>query len=308
MRKIVVIGSINIDFVFHVDNIAKPQETISSKSMDRFLGGKGLNTAIALSKAYPDVKLFGYISTHDHSLIEEIEALGVNSELIEKVEGDTGTAFTQVDQTGQNCIVLNKGVNHQFDLKRIDEVLATLHEGDMIVLQNEINALDYLIKEAKIKGLRIAFNPSPFEHALLDLPLHDVDYLIFNEVEGSLLSHFNEVENILKTLHRRYPNTVLVLTLGSKGVMAQSANITYEMTGLKVQALDTTAAGDAFTGYFLAGIQKGLSVAECLDMANVAGALTVTKIGASSSIPSFEEVLEATVNFKSSAKKIKQAL
>jgi len=308
MRKIVVIGSINIDLVFHVDTIVKPQETISSHSMDRFLGGKGLNTAIALSKAYPEVKLFGKLSQKDSAIIDEIKAFGVNPELIEKCDGDTGTAFIQVDQSGQNCIVLNKGVNHQFNTARIDEVLSSLYEGDMIVLQNEINALDYIIKAAKKKGLRIAFNPSPFEHAVLDLPLHDVDYLVFNEVEGAMLSHFKEADKILETLHRRYPNTVLVLTLGSKGVMAQSANMTYEMTGLKVTAVDTTAAGDAFTGYFLAGIQKGLSVAESLDMGNVAGALTVMKAGASSSIPSFEEVLEATVNFKSSAKKIKQAL
>lgn len=308
MRKIVVIGSINIDIVFHVDYFVKPKETISSRSMDRFLGGKGLNQAIALSKAYPEVKLFANISSKDNSLEEEIKALGVDTSLIENVDGDTGTAFIQVDPSGENCIILNKGVNHRFTKDRIESVLSSFHEGDLIVLQNEINELETIIKSAKMKGLKIAFNPSPFDSRILDLPLQDVDYLIFNEVEGSMLSHFSEPDKILKTLHNRYPNTVLVLTLGKIGVMAQQANMTYEMAGLKVEAVDSTAAGDAFTGYFLAGVQKGLSMAEALEMANVAGALTVTKRGASLSIPSLQEVLDGVISFKNSSQKIKQAL
>ena len=308
MRKIVVIGSVNIDIVFHVDYFVKPKETISSRSMDRFLGGKGLNQAIALSKAYPDVKLFANISSKENALKEEIKAFGVETSLIESVDGDTGTAFIQVDPSGQNCIILNKGVNHRFTKERIESVLSSFHEGDLIVLQNEINELETIIKSAKLKGLKIAFNPSPFESKILDLPLQDVDYLIFNEVEGRMLSHFSEPDKILKTLHNRYPNTVLVLTLGELGVMAQQANMTYEMAGLKVEAVDSTAAGDAFTGYFLAGVQKGLSMAEALEMANVAGALTVTKQGASSSIPSLQEVLDGVISFKNSSQKIKQAL
>jgi ribokinase len=306
MRKIVVIGSVNIDIVFHVPYFVKPKETISSESMERFLGGKGLNQAIALSKAYPEVKLFANISSKDTSLKEEINAFGVDPSMIESLDGEAGTAFIQVDPSGENCIILNKGVNHKFTKERINSVISSLHEGDLIVLQNEINELETIIKSAKLKGLKIAFNPSPFESKILDLPLQEVDYLIFNEVEGRMLSHFSEPDKILKTLHNRYPNTVLVLTLGSIGVMAQQANMTYEMSGLKVEAVDTTAAGDAFTGYFLAGVQKGLSVAEALEMANVAGALTVTKRGASSSIPTLQEVLDAISALKPTAQKITQ--
>jgi ribokinase len=308
MKKIVVIGSINVDLVFHVENFVKAKETISSKSMSRFLGGKGLNQAIALSKAYPEVRLFGNISKSDNHLKEEIKSFGVSTELIESLDGDTGTAFIQVDKTGQNCIVLNKGVNHCFEKIKINEVLSSLHPGDMIVLQNEINELEYIIQSAKENGIKIAFNPSPFESKILDLPLGDTDFLIFNEVEGKMLAHFNEPDLILKTLHNRYPNTVLVLTLGADGVMAQADNVTYEIPSHKVQVVDTTAAGDAFSGYFLAGIQKGLSVIESLEMANAAGALTVTKAGASSSIPALPEVLDAVVGFKNNPKKIKQVL
>jgi ribokinase len=306
MKKIVVIGSINVDLVFHVENFVKAKETISSKSMARFLGGKGLNQAIALSKAYPEVRLFGNISKSDLSIKEEIKTFGVSTDLIQALDGDTGTAFIQVDKTGQNCIVLNKGVNHQFERTKIDEVLSSLHQGDMIVLQNEINDLGTIIKHAKEKGLKIAFNPSPFESKILELPLGDTDYLIFNEVEGRMLAHFKEPNLILKTLHNRYPNTVLVLTLGADGVMAQADNVTYEIPSHKVQVVDTTAAGDAFSGYFLAGIQKGLSVIDALEMANAAGALTVTKAGASSSIPTLAEVLDAVVGFKNNPKKIKK--
>lgn len=308
MKKIIVIGSVNVDIVFHVPYFVKAKETISSQSMERFLGGKGLNQAIALSKAYPEVMLFANISSKEPSLKEEIKAYGVETSMIESLDGEAGTAFIQVDPSGENCIILNKGVNHQFTKERIQSVLSSLHEGDLIVLQNEINELEFIIKSAKTKGLKIAFNPSPFDSKILDLPLQEVDYLIFNEVEGKMLSHFSESDKILKTLHHRYPNTTLVLTLGSLGVMAQHANMTYEMTGLKVEALDTTAAGDSFTGYFLAGVQKGLSIAEALEMANVAGALTVTKRGASSSIPSLQEVLDGIITFKNSSQKIKQAL
>jgi len=308
MKKIIVIGSINIDLVFHVEDIAKAQETITSKSAQRFLGGKGLNQALALSKAYPDVALYANISHNDKVLIEEIKALGIKAAMIETLPGETGMAFIQVDKTGQNCIVLHKGVNHGFDEARISAVLSQCHEGDLIVLQNEINALETIIPLAKQKGLKIAFNPSPFDFTILDLPLEEVDYLIFNEVEGQRLSHFKEPELILETLHKRYPNTVLVLTLGADGVMAQENETTTTMEAHKVKVVDTTAAGDAFTGYFLAGILKGLSVAEALEMGNAAGALSVARLGASTSIPSLDEVLQAVIEFSSSPKKIKQAL
>ena len=217
-------------------------------------------------------------------------------------------AFIQVDKTGQNCIVLHKGVNHRFEKTKIDQVLSSLHPGDLIVLQNEINELAYIIKTAKAKGLKIAFNPSPFESSILDLPLHELDVLIFNEVEGALLAHDKDPHTILKILHQRYPNTILVLTLGSDGVMAQVDDITYELASHKVKVVDTTAAGDAFSGYFLAGLQKGLTIADALEMANAAGALTVTKAGASSSIPSLPEVLEAVTGFKKAERQIKAVL
>lgn len=302
MKKIIVIGSINVDLVFAVEDIALPKETISSKSMKRFLGGKGLNQAIALSKAYPEVKLYGNIAPIDESLKHEIKAFGVNPELIDIVEGETGMAFIQVDKTGQNCIVLHKGVNHHFTKHKIDEVLSTLHSGDLIVLQNEINELDHIIRSAKAKGLKVAFNPSPFDRSILDLPLDLIDTLVFNEVEGAALAHDKDPEKILEILHRRYPKSVLVLTLGSDGLMALSDNTTYTMKAHHVKVVDTTAAGDAFTGYLLAGIQKGLGLEEALKMGNAAGALTVTKAGASSSIPTLAEVLDALTKFEDTTK------
>lgn len=306
MKKIIVIGSINIDLVFHVEDIAKPKETISSKSMARFLGGKGLNQAIALSKAYPEVRLYANIAASDEPLLKEIHGFGVDPQLIDQVEGETGMAFIQVDKTGQNCIVLHKGVNHRFEQAKIDKVLSALHPGDLIVLQNEINELDYIIRQAKAKGLMIAFNPSPFDSRILDLPLKEADVLIFNEVEGAMLAHFKEPELIMKTLHARYPNTILVLTLGSEGVMAVADNTTYECEAHSVKVVDTTAAGDAFSGYILSGLMKGLSVGDALEWGSAAGALTVTKAGASVSIPSMPEVLEAVTGFKNTPRKIKK--
>lgn len=290
MSNVLVIGSVNLDLVFAVDQFVKAGETIHSHRMDTFMGGKGLNQAIALSRAFPRVFLAANIGQSDTALRTTIQGLGVDPTFIQTVDEPTGMAFIQVNAQGQNCIVLNSGANAAFTTQRFSDVLAHFNAGDTLVLQNEINGLAELITLANAKGLRVAFNPSPFTSSISDLPLHQLDTLIFNEVEGEGLSGSDDPSVILSTLSARYPSTDLILTLGEQGVMAMVKGNLIRVPARRVVAVDTTAAGDTFLGFYLGTLADGGSVQEALETAVTAAAITVTRPGASSSIPTIQEV------------------
>ncbi len=291
MQRICVIGSINIDIVFKVASIVRPGETITSESAARFLGGKGQNQAVALRKAWPEVLLAGNIGASDGWILDEIATTGVRTDFVRRLEGQaTGSAFIQVDAKGQNCIVLDKGANHRFTKASVDAVLDALSPGDLVVLQNEINLLAYIMEESGKRGIRTAFNPSPFDASIADLPLEGLDFLVLNEVEGEGLSGERDPERILAALGKRCPETTVVLTLGADGAMCSRRGETVHVTGRRVKAVDTTAAGDTFMGFFLAGIVGGLPLQKALERANIAASISVTRPGAAISIPSVEEV------------------
>lgn len=290
MSKLLVIGSINLDLVFTVDQFVNAGETIHSHKMDTFMGGKGLNQAIALSRATPHVYLAANIGQSDVALKASIQNLGVDTTFIQTVSEPTGMAFIQVNAQGQNCIVLNSGANAAFTAERFVEVLSQFNPGDTLVLQNEINGLAELISLAKAKGMHVAFNPSPFTPAILNLPLHQLDTLIVNEVEGEGLSGSSDPESILSILAQRYPSTQIILTLGEHGVLAFVKGQRLIVNALKVNVVDTTAAGDTFLGFFLGSLTEGSTVEAALKTAVTAAAITVTRPGASSSIPTLQEV------------------
>jgi ribokinase len=291
MQRICVIGSINIDIVFKVASIVRPGETIASESAARFLGGKGQNQAVALRKAWPEVLLAGNIGASDSWILDGIAAAGVRTDFVRRLEGQaTGSAFIQVDAKGQNCIVLDKGANHRFTKESVDAVLSALSPGDLVVLQNEINLLAYIMEESKKRGIRTAFNPSPFDATIADLPLDGLDFLVLNEVEGEGFSGETDPGQILAALGKRCPETTVVLTLGAGGAMCSRRGETAHVAGRLVKAVDTTAAGDTFTGFFLAGVLGGLSAQKALERANIAASISVTRPGAAVSIPSAEEV------------------
>ena len=290
MSKLLVIGSINLDLVFSVDQFVSAGETIHSHKMETFMGGKGLNQAIACSRATPNVSLAANIGQSDAGLKTSIKNLGVDPTFIQTVSEPTGMAFIQVNAQGQNCIVLNSGANASFTRERFVEVLSHFNPGVTLVLQNEINGLAVLIGLAKAKGMLVAFNPSPFTSAILELPLSLIDTLIVNEVEGEGLSGSADPEMILSTLTQRYPSTQIILTLGEHGVMAMISGQRLVVDALKVNVVDTTAAGDTFLGFYLGSLAEGNSVEASLKTAVIAAGITVTRPGASSSIPTLSEV------------------
>lgn len=290
--KVLNFGSLNIDYVYSVDHIVKRGETISSDTLNVFCGGKGLNQSIALSKAGAEVYHAGVIGEDGAFLEEILRASGVRTRFVQmKADTRTGNAIIQKDRNGDNCILLYGGSNRAVTPGMADEVLDHFEAGDMLVLQNEISELSYLMEQAHKRGMVIALNPSPMDEELLKAPLQYVKYFILNEIEAKALTNGVEEDNaMLEAMLKKFPNAEIILTLGERGSVYAKGDVRVEQGIYKVPVTDTTAAGDTFTGYYLASIIQGLSVEEALNMAAKASAIAVSRKGAAPSIPQREEV------------------
>lgn len=289
--KILCFGSLNLDNVYQVDHIVQPGETTTSNSYELFDGGKGLNQAIALGRANADCSMSGMIGLDGIHLLTTLEQSHVNANFVVVNEkSKTGSTIIQVDKNGQNSIICVAGANHMIDEAFVNHVLAQFMPGDIILLQNEINNIPFIMEQAKNKGLKIAFNPSPITAQLLEYPLNLVDILVLNEIEGYELTQEKNYINIIKELHKAYPRTSVLLTLGKKGALFSDGVNSYSHGIYNVSVVDTTAAGDTFTGYFLAAYAKNEPIAECLRKASIASSLAVSRHGATNSIPFLSEV------------------
>ena len=290
--KILSFGSLNIDTVYHVDHIVMPGETISSSGIDVNCGGKGLNQSIALSRAGAQVWHAGMVGDDGAMLLKALEEAGVNTSLIRRVDVKSGNALIQVDAGGQNSIVLFGGANRRIDEAYIREVLEHFDEGDVLLIQNEISSLDILVNLAAKKGMKICFNPSPMEEQLKSFDYSAIDLLFVNEVEGGQITGKSEAEEIIRCLEEHFPQTKVVLTLGSEGAVFSCGGERTTVPAFRVQSVDTTAAGDTFTGYFITLYYEGSSPEEALRKASAASAIAVSRPGASVSIPGREEMLK----------------
>ncbi|MDH4943926.1 ribokinase [Sulfurimonas sp. C5] len=283
--KIINFGSINIDHVYSVDHFVRPGETLSSKNYTVFSGGKGANQSIALARANADVIHVGNIGLDGVWLKEKMEKEGIDIHLIKTVKAPTGHAVIQVNSEGENAIIIHGGANETFKPSDIKKALKTANAGDIVLLQNEINAVDKILKYTKDKDLKVVFNPAPMTDAVKDYPLELVDVFIINETEGEALSGEKKPEKIIKAMSKLYPKSAVVLTLGKKGVIYSEDKTVIKVDALKVKAVDTTGAGDTFIGYFLAELSRGIRIEKCLKTAVKASSICVTKKGAADSIP-----------------------
>lgn len=290
--KFLNFGSLNIDYTYSVDHIVLPGETIQSTKMEKFPGGKGLNQSIALAKAGACVYHAGQIGADGTFLKDICHKNNVKTEFIKSVDASSGKAIIQLTKAGQNSIILFPGANRSQSLAYMDEVLSHFEKGDVLLLQNEINLLDQIIDKAYNKGMTIALNPSPYNEHILECDLSKVSLLMINEVEGKQMTGKEDPLEILDTLVEKY-NARVLLTLGENGSMYKDTKELVKQKITKTTVVDTTAAGDTFTGYFLAEYEQSASVEKALEIASKASALAVSKKGASVSIPSMEEVLKA---------------
>lgn len=283
-------GSLNIDYVYRQSHIVRPGETLASRVLSIHAGGKGANQSAALGRAGVRVRHAGCIGADGRWLLELLQEAGVDTSLVHADAAHSGHAIIQVDDDGENAIVLYGGGNLENTPEQIKAAIATCEAGDIVLLQNEINNIPLIMEHAHAHGLRIFFNPAPFEKGVGNYPLHLVSCLILNETEGMGLAGTDHTDAVLETLHQRYPEAEIVLTLGSKGVLFKSTQEQLQIQAQQVAVVDTTAAGDTFIGYYLASLIDGLSTSAALERACCAAALAVSKAGAMESVPAPAEV------------------
>jgi len=291
--KILNFGSCNLDYVYTMDHIVLPGETQSTFRSDTFPGGKGLNQSIAAAKAGAQVFHAGCIG-YDGAMLKEILAeSGVDLSYLEPVDSKNGHAVIQVSKAGENAIFLFPGSNVMLTEEQIDRVLSDFSAGDLLLLQNETNLVPQIVEKGFAKGMRIVLNPSPFNETISQIDFSHLSYLILNEVEAKALSGSDEPEAALGRLRAQWPDLSVVLTLGTRGCFYRDRERSFYHPAFQVKAVDTTAAGDTFTGYFLACIAEEASVEQALRFASAASAIAVSRMGAAPSIPYREEVSDA---------------
>lgn len=292
IMKILSFGSLNIDFVYSVSHINLEGETISARELEKKQGGKGLNQSVALARAGADVFMAGCVGPDGADLVETLRLAGADTTFVREVDEPSGHAIIQLADSGANAIIIYGGANAKITPQMIDETLDHFDAGDYILLQNEISNVDYAIRAAKQRGMKVAFNPSPISEELLDYPLELVDVFILNELEGQALAgiEIDDGNTVLTALAKRFPGAAIVLTLGSKGVMYHDGACELTCPACEVPVVDTTGAGDTFCGYFLACTLKGMSPAQALETASRASALAIGKKGAAVSIPTMKQV------------------
>jgi len=297
MSKILNFGSLNIDYVYALDHIVREGETQASLGYQVFEGGKGLNQSVALARAGGEVYHAGRIGKEGTFLKDALERSGVDCRFLATDDGANGHAIIQRSATGENCIILYPGANHKITRENIDEVLSHFSAGDILVCQNEISCMPYLIRAAYEKGMQIAWNPSPVTDIVKDIDFSMVTWLIINEIEGQAITGETQPESILAVLRRKYPELRVVLTLGEDGSVYQDANVILHQQRYTVPVKDTTAAGDTFLGYFVSEAAKETpDIPNALRLASMAAALAVSKEGAMPSVPERIDVETALNN------------
>lgn len=291
--KVLNFGSLNIDNVYKVDHFVGKGETISSQSLQIFTGGKGLNQSVALGRAGAEVYHAGSIGQDGLFLLDVLRSARVDVGHVAVLDHiRTGNAIIQNDSEGDNCILLYGGANQAITREQVDQTFEDFSKGDYLILQNEINELPYIVKRAHELGMNIVLNPSPMNEKIQELDLEAIDWFILNEIEASQLTGVDkaDAERLIFTLLKRFPKARIVLTMGVYGSRYGDAHGVANQEIYPVKAVDTTAAGDTFTGFFFAGIFQGKTVEEALDTAARASAIAVSRQGAAPSIPTLEEV------------------
>jgi len=286
--KILNFGSLNIDMTYFVDEMASAGKTVASFEFGRNFGGKGLNQSVALARAGANVFHAGKIGSDGTELRDFLSECGADTSFVALSHVPTGSAVIQVDRKGENCIVVYGGANRDISKEYAHEVLSNFNAGDFIVLQNEISNVGFIAAEAHKKGMTVVFNPSPLDG--IDVSLDDVDYLILNETEAAAIFKTDDAEKIRAIIVGEMPHLKAVMTLGSKGAVYIDVGGIVTVGAERVRAVDTTGAGDTFTGYFVGEIALGRDVMTAMKTASRAAGISVTRKGAAASVPKREEL------------------
>lgn len=289
-------GSLNIDHVYTVPHFVRAGESLVSLSYLKNLGGKGFNQSVALARAGARACHAGLVGEDGRELVGYLSALGVDASRTRVIDAPTGHAIIQVDEaTGNNSIFTYGGANQMVSEEMIDEALNGFGEGDILLTQNEISNVGALMLKAKARGMRVAFNPSPITPGLNISTVKRADIILLNELEGADLTGETRTDEMLESLTRECPRAVFVLTLGADGAICASADAVFKQPAFNVKPVDTTAAGDTFTGYFISSLAGNGDLRAALRLAAKAAALSVTRPGAAQSIPALNDVMASDI-------------
>ncbi len=289
--RILNYGSLNIDHVYQVPHIVLPGETIHGGELKTHAGGKGANQSVALAKAGAEVWFAGKIGREARWAKDQLEASGVHTDLLREYDGPSGHTIIQVTPQGENSIILYGGGNVNNTLEEIEDTLSRFSAGDYLVLQNEINLIEQIMERAAARGLKICLNPAPFTDNIKSWPLETLELLIVNELEGSALAGIEGTyEQIIEALSTRYPNVHIIMTLGRGGSLYRRGDQQIHVPIIDAPVVDTTAAGDTYFGYLLAGMIEGRGMQQAMERATRASSITVSRPGAVNSIPYAREL------------------
>lgn len=282
------LGSINADHVYRVPHLPAPGETVAAASLERGLGGKGANMSVAAARAGARVGHIGAVGTDGRWAVDRLTEYGVDTRWIRVVPGATGHAIINVDDSGENAIVIYPGANRDIPESVVGLALAEAAPGDTLLMQNETNKQRYSAEIGSKLGLRIAYAAAPFSVAAVTAILPQLDMLILNAVE---MEQLHSATGLVPG--RKMGVETVLVTRGSEGcVLFEASNDWTPRTfpARKVVPVDTTGAGDTFTGYVLAGLDRGMPMAQAIDLATRAAALMVTRKGTADVIPDLHEV------------------
>ena len=297
MKNICVIGSLNMDLVVKVDTMPKGGQTLIGSNFKEVPGGKGANQAVAMARLGGNVSMIGKVGNDGfgQTLLNALKADNVNTDYIGIEEGPTGVALITVDKNAENSIVVAPGANFKVAVEDIDNNIESINNSDIVVVQLEtpLETIKYGLKKAKEAGKYTILNPAPAV-VLEDEIIKNVDLLTPNETELEVLSgvEINTEDDIKRAAQIMIDKGVkeLIVTLGSKGSLYINKERSMFKSAYKVSAVDTTAAGDSYTGALSVAFANGKNIEEAMDFASKVGALSVMKEGAQSSLPTLKDV------------------
>jgi ribokinase len=303
MSKVAVVGSINMDLVVRAPRFALAGETILGHAFKTIPGGKGANQAVAAKRQGAEVCMIGRVGgdAFGDTMSRNLEHEGINTgRLVSEHDESSGVALITVDDSGENTIIVVQGANGRLSIADIEAARSLILEADILLMQLEIPlaVVEHAAQAAREGGVTVILNAAPAQPLPPQL-LSLVDYLVVNESEVLLLARgasatngTTSPEEAARTLQGAGAHN-LVITLGEQGAMLLPlGGSSVSIPAFRVQAVDTTAAGDAFVGAFAVRLAEGMEPEEALRWANAAGALTVTREGAQPSLPTFDDVEE----------------
>ncbi len=289
------LGSINADHIYEVEHLPSPGETLTAVNFATGLGGKGINQSVAAALAGSDVVHIGAVGPDGGWAVDRISEQGIDTAYISKIDTPTGHAIINVDQDGENAIVIFPGANNCQSSDKIREALKGAGAGDILLLQNETNLQAEAAKIAHDLGVKVIYSAAPFSVEAVRKVLDNTTILMMNKVESEQLCAGLETELV------ELPVSDVVVTKGGDGAgwLRPQTRETLNIASFPVTAIDTTAAGDTFAGYFAAGLDQGLSIKDAMTLGSAAAAIKVTRKGTADAIPMRAEVDAFLANHRS---------